>query len=145
MLGTPPGRRFYDAEDLLRHIQRDVNTLGSDSYSARKWALKRLSDLLIHTSQPPGVMNDLFPDLMKPLLKRIGDGHEACRDAALRLVRGRHRARPARTRSHRSILRFPAPSCCVSSPRSRTWPRRCRTFSPPSSTAFPTPTASTPK
>lgn len=48
----PAARSFYDADDLLRHIQRDLNAMADDSMTARKRALQRLAALLVETKQP---------------------------------------------------------------------------------------------
>ena len=79
---------------LLRLLQRDVSLSGSDVQSKRKAAMGRLHGMLFADSSSGGggggvddaTLNAIFPDLMKPLLKRLADPVERCRDLAATML-----------------------------------------------------------
>ena len=80
-------RRNMTAADILPTIQRTINCLDSEELHLRKGALKTLRDIFDTDLRPSDeVCDELYEEMMKPLLKRFADGSEVCRMGSIWLV-----------------------------------------------------------
>jgi len=76
-------------ETFLAYLQRDINCLGEDSYSVRLQSMQKLEAVLVgHIDTLPTDIVDAAADAMlKPLLKRMKDKAEKCRELSVRILR----------------------------------------------------------
>jgi len=79
-----------NASVVLRMIQRDLNLIGSlESLEKRKKSLLRLKELFFPDGKPAlshKEMQKIFPELQKPLLKRLSDPSERCRELSISIL-----------------------------------------------------------
>lgn len=75
-------------ELFLAYIQRDINCLVEDNLAVRQKSLQKLERLLVH--QIDGLSTDIIDAvtdaLLKPLLKRLKDKSEKCRELAVKIL-----------------------------------------------------------
>ena len=90
---STPVLAFEDAAVVRRLLRRDVSRIASADVSDRKKALKNILLVLFPEAKEAGAtdgykaaLNELFEDVMKPLLKRLADSSEACRELAATLL-----------------------------------------------------------
>ena len=102
---------FTSSAELSAALSRDINALSDAVVIVRRASLRRLGEALFgvdfeqaqspagtEEGQPPttppltphvtGLLRGVWPDLMKPLLRRCSDGSEPCRLSAVRMVSG---------------------------------------------------------
>lgn len=85
-----PLSSFVSIEELQAHLQRHIIAVSDDNAAVRRRALQQLSDALAAGDTSPAteeLLRQLFPAIMKPLLKRFSDPTEKCRELAIQLVR----------------------------------------------------------
>ena len=83
--------RFENPEMLKRLIRRDVSRVSSVELQQRKHAMKSLLVLLFPEGAPENgenadALNEIFEDLMKPLLKQLSSSSEQCRELSTVLL-----------------------------------------------------------
>eukprot|EP00440_Ansanella_granifera_P075129 gb/GFBE01081535.1/.p1 GENE.gb/GFBE01081535.1/~~gb/GFBE01081535.1/.p1 ORF type:complete len:1342 (+),score=336.29 gb/GFBE01081535.1/:1-4026(+) len=75
-------------ETFLAYLQRDVNCLAEDSLSVRLQSIQKLERILVQ--QADGLSTDIVDAvcdaLLKPLLKRMKDKSEKCRELAVKIL-----------------------------------------------------------
>mmetsp|Transcript_41670 Transcript_41670/g.75656 ORF Transcript_41670/g.75656 Transcript_41670/m.75656 type:complete len:1312 (-) Transcript_41670:43-3978(-) len=81
-LGTTP-------ETFMTYIQRDINCLAEEQQSVRQQSLLKLENLLVRQMDTlsSDVVDAVLDATMKPLLKRMKDKSERCRELAVRILR----------------------------------------------------------
>mmetsp|Transcript_11682 Transcript_11682/g.21301 ORF Transcript_11682/g.21301 Transcript_11682/m.21301 type:complete len:801 (-) Transcript_11682:26-2428(-) len=87
--GSFPEQALKDPNMLIRILQRDISLIGSDDVSKRKQSLERLSLMLFgngSSSLDVDVLESVFGELQKPLLRRLSDPSEKCRELSITLL-----------------------------------------------------------
>mmetsp|Transcript_11879 Transcript_11879/g.27044 ORF Transcript_11879/g.27044 Transcript_11879/m.27044 type:complete len:1302 (-) Transcript_11879:50-3955(-) len=81
-LGTTP-------DIFMTYIQRDINCLAEDKQGVRQQSLLKLENLLVRQMDTlsSDVVDAVLDATMKPLLKRMKDRSEKCRELAVRILR----------------------------------------------------------
>lgn len=76
-------------EIFLAYIQRDINCLAEESLSVRLTSLQKLQRLLVQQveSLATDIIDAVMDALLKPLLKRMKDRSEKCRECAVKILR----------------------------------------------------------
>lgn len=94
MAAAPPLTSFDTADDVQAFHQRAINSISDDNSGVRRRALEQLW-VGLKGPYPDGtddaahnLLRQLFPVVMKPLLKRFSDPVEKCRELAIELVGG---------------------------------------------------------
>lgn len=75
-------------KDFLATVARDINCISDEVVGVRMAALKRLDASIFGSARQltDEQLQDLYPELMKPLLKRFGDKAEKCRELAISMT-----------------------------------------------------------
>jgi hypothetical protein len=76
-------------ETFLAYLQRDVNCLTEDSITVRLQSLQKLERVIVRQvdSLPTDIIDAVSDALLKPLLKRLKDKSEKCRDLSIRILK----------------------------------------------------------
>lgn len=75
-------------DTFLAYIQRDINCLGEEQLSVRLQSLQKLQRLLVEQVEmlSTDTINAVSESLLKPLLKRMKDKSEKCRECAIKIL-----------------------------------------------------------
>lgn len=78
----------FSVDAFLTLVRRDLNGASDEAPATRKRALERLFSSLFYV---PGRLSDdqlaaIFPEVMKPVLKRFDDSVERCRELAVSMI-----------------------------------------------------------
>jgi len=76
-------------ETFLAYIQRDINCLSEDTMNVRLQSLQKLERILVRQGDilATDVVDAVFDAMLKPLLKRLKDKSEKCRELAVKILR----------------------------------------------------------
>mmetsp|Transcript_49703 Transcript_49703/g.118445 ORF Transcript_49703/g.118445 Transcript_49703/m.118445 type:complete len:1314 (+) Transcript_49703:70-4011(+) len=76
-------------ETFMTYIQRDINCLTEDMQSVRQQSLLKLENLLVKQMDTlsSDIVDTVLDAILKPLLKRMKDKSEKCRELAVRILR----------------------------------------------------------
>lgn len=76
-------------ETFLAYLQRDINCLSEESLAVRLQSLQKLGRVLVDKadSLPTDIFDAVGEVLLKPVLKRMKDKSEKCREIAVRILR----------------------------------------------------------
>jgi len=76
-------------ETFLAYLQRDINCLGEDIQSVRLQSLQKLEGVLVRRIDKlsTDVIDAVADALLKPLLKRLKDKSEKCREVSIKVLR----------------------------------------------------------
>ncbi|CAE7562872.1 Dnaaf5 [Symbiodinium natans] len=76
-------------ETFLAYLQRDINCLAEEAMSVRLQSLQKLERILVAQidSLATDVVDAVFDAMLKPLLKRLKDKSEKCRELAVKILR----------------------------------------------------------
>lgn len=75
-------------ETFLAYLQRDINCLGEDNMGVRLQSMQKLERILVGRidSLSTDIIDGAADALLKPLLKRMKDKSEKCRELAVRIL-----------------------------------------------------------
>jgi len=76
-------------ETFLAYLQRDINCLSEESLGVRQQSLVKLEKVLVQQvdNLPVDIIDAVADALLKPLLKRVKDKSEKCRELSVRILR----------------------------------------------------------
>lgn len=76
-------------ETFLAYVQRDINCLSEDNLGVRQQSLLKLERILVQQidTLPTDIVDAVTDALLKPLLKRLKDKSEKCRELSVKILR----------------------------------------------------------